>query len=402
MMKSELTFTQVVNASPEAVYYAFATAQGWRNWLCDSARFEARSGGSYQLAWDSGWHSAGTVVELKRSEKVRLTWRGKDYPSSTEVNIELKGENGLTSVEIRHGGFGQGEEWLPILETASKDWENGLENLTSIFNSGEDLRVVRRPMLGIFLSDFDEDIAKDLGVPVTRGVRIDRPVEGMGAEHAGLQSGDVIVEMDGRSVSGFTDLGEALRGHQAGDFVKVDIYRGSERISVDMELSRRPIGEFELDPVAIAKRFRDIDAEVMNELDALFEGVTEAEADFSPSPGEWSSKETLAHLILTEIFAQMNISELICDGQREFNDQITNVNAHHTAVLKVTPTVPELIVRLKARKDETATLLELAEEFKARRGVMWTFCHNNLQFPGFHVRTHMEQMRVAIEAARNG
>jgi hypothetical protein len=169
-----------------------------------------------------------------------------------------------------------------------------------------------------------------------------------------------------------------------------------------MELSRRPIDEFELDPVAMAKRLRDIDVEAIEELNELFEGVTEAEADFSPSPGEWSAKETLAHLNLSEMLAQMNIGELICDGQREFNDQISNVSAHHAAVLKVSPTVHKLIDQLKDRKEETATLLEMAKELKARKGVMWTLSVPNIQFPGFHERTHMDQMRVAIEAAREG
>ena len=41
--KLELTFTQFAKAIPKDVYYAFATAQGWRDWLCDSARFEAGS-----------------------------------------------------------------------------------------------------------------------------------------------------------------------------------------------------------------------------------------------------------------------------------------------------------------------------------------------------------------------
>jgi uncharacterized protein YndB with AHSA1/START domain len=400
--KSELTFTQIVDASPEDVYYTFATGQGWRNWLCDSARFEARAGGSFQLAWASGRYSAGTVVECKRPEKVTLTWRGKDYPGPTSVEVELKGENGVTSVTILHRGFGQGKKWEPILNSAHKEWEKGLENLVSIFSTGEDLRVVRRPMLGIFLSDFDEDIAKELGVPVTKGVRIDQPVGGMGAERAGLQPSDIIVGMDGKSILGFDDLGEALRVHQAGDIVKVDVYRGSERISVDMELSRRPIEKFELDPVTMANKLREIDAEVIKELEKFFDGVTETEAEFSPSPGEWSAKETMAHLILSEQFAQTNISELICDGQREFNDEIGNVNAHHTAVLKVSPTIPELINRLKDGKEETATLLELAKELKARKGVMWTFSVNNLQFPGFHERTHMDQMRAAIESAREG
>ncbi|MEE8568967.1 MAG: hypothetical protein V3S81_10165 [Anaerolineales bacterium] len=47
-------------------------------------------------------------------------------------------------------------------------------------------------------------------------------------------------------------------------------------------------------------------------------------------------------------------------------------------------------------------LLELAEELKARKGVLWGLGQNMLQYPGFHERAHMDQIRAAIEAAREG
>jgi uncharacterized protein YndB with AHSA1/START domain len=398
----ELSFRQVVDAVPEDVFYAFATAQGWRDWLCDSARFEAREGGSYQLAWASGWYAAGTVKECTRPEKVMMTWRGKDYPLSTDITIELKGEDGKTSIEIHHTGFGRGEEWEKIQDSARRGWETGLENLVSIFSTGEDLRIVRRPMLGIVSNVFNEEIADQLGVPVTKGVRIDQPLESMGAQRAGLQSDDVIVEMGGQAIKGGADLAVALQGKQAGDVIPVVFYRGSEKLSVNLELSRRPIEEFPLDPVAMAKRRREIDEEIVHELNELLEGVTETEAEFNPSPEAWSVKEILAHLIVSEQLAQFGITELICDAQREFSSGYDNVRAHLKAVLKVTPAIPELIDRLKACKEETATLLELAQELKARKGVLWRFDLEVLPFPGFHERGHMEQMAAAIEAARKG
>jgi uncharacterized protein YndB with AHSA1/START domain len=398
----ELSFSQMVEAIPEDIFYAFSTAQGWRNWMCDSARFEARPGGSYQLAWNSGWYTAGTVREVTRPEKVALTWFGMGDPGPTDVTIKLKEKDGQTLVELSHSGFGQKGDWVETREEAIKGWERGLENLVSICSTGEDLRIVRRPMLGIAPNIFNEEAADELGVPVTKGVRIDQPLEGMGAERAGLQSDDVIVEMGGHPIEGGADLVVALRDKQAGDVIPVVFYRGSEKISVDMELSRRPIEEFPLDPVAMAKRLREIDAEIINELSELLEGVSETEAEFNPSPEAWSVKETLAHLIVSEQLAQFGITELICDAQREFSGGYDNVRAHLKAVLKVTPTIPELIDRLKACKEETATLLELAEELKARKGVLWGFYLEVLPFPGFHERAHMEQMRAAIEAARKG
>ncbi len=60
------------------------------------------------------------------------------------------------------------------------------------------------------------------------------------------------------------------------------------------------------------------------------------------------------------------------------------------------------IRRASKRAQEAAMLLELAEELKARKGVLWGLGQNMLQYPGFHERAHMDQIRAAIEAAREG
>lgn len=398
----ELSIRQLVEAIPEDVFYAFATAQGWRDWLCDSARFEARDGGCYQLAWTSGWYTAGTVRELVKPKKIALRWFGKDDPGPTEVTIEFKAKGEGTQVELRHSGFGQGEEWGKCLEEARKGWQQGIENLESIFSTGKDLRIVSRPMLGIFLNDFDEKIAKELGVPVEKGVRIDKPVEGMGAQRAGLQPNDVIVEFDGKTIRGFADMNSAFQGKKAGDVVQVSVYRGSEKITVEMELSSRPIAEFPLDLNYMAQRFREIDAEVMKEIRTLFEGVSEDEAEFNPSPEEWSAKEVLAHLIVSEQFGIHGVAEYICDAQREFVEDFGNVRPQLKAIISTTPAVPELLDRLERMKKEANTLVEHAEELKARKGILWRMGFETFLYPGFHDRAHMEQIRAVIEAARKG
>ncbi len=400
--KLELTFTQVIGALPEDVFYAFATAQGWRNWLCDSARFEARPGGCYQLAWNSGWYAAGTVRKCTRPEMVALTWFGMGDPGPTDVTIELKGKDGGTVVELRHSGFNKGDDWQKSQEEVREVWQIGFENLASIFSSGEDLRIVRRPMLGVTVSDFNEQIAGELGVPETEGVRIDQQIEGMGAERAGLQPNDVIVEMADMAITGFADITEARQGKRAGDIVKVVFYRGGERREVEMELSPPPIAEVPLDPAAMAERLRAKDAEIMEKLLVLFKGVSEAEADFNPGSEEWSAKETLAHLIVGEMGFQDWITSLITDNEPEYGGNWSNVRARLLALLAVTPTVPELLDRLETSKEETASLLELAEALKARKGVLWGLGQALLQFPGLHERSHIDQMRAAIEAARDG
>jgi hypothetical protein len=217
-----------------------------------------------------------------------------------------------------------------------------------------------------------------------------------------MQSNDVIVEIAGVPITGFASINEARLSKHAGDVVKVIFYRGPEKHEVEIALSSQPFAEVPLDPVALAEKIRAIDAEVVTELRSLFEGVSEVEADFSPGPEEWSAKETLAHLIVSETGGQDYITSLINDNGYEFGENWSNVRARLQALVAVTPTIPELLDRLEKGKEETALLIERADALRARKGVLWGLGQGYLQLPGVHDRTHMDQMRAAIETAREG
>jgi uncharacterized protein YndB with AHSA1/START domain len=398
--QNNLQFTRTVDAGLEDVSYAFFSAQGWRDWMCDSVRFQGRPGGSYQFAWNSGWYASGSILEVDRPSRLIMTWQGKTEPGPTEVEINLSADGEKTKVLIQHRGLGQGEQWDEVRKESEKGWNSLLENLESIFATGIDLRVVRRPMLGIFLNDFDEKVAEELRVPLSRGVRIDKPVEGMGAEKAGLESNDVIVEMNGKAIAGFRDLSTALEGVNAGDVVTVIAYRGPEKKSFEMTLSGRTVVDVPMDPAAFVDHQRSFDTALLTDLREMFEGVTEEEAGTAPGPQEWSPKETLAHLIDTERFSQFNITELIHDGQREFPDTAGNVIERLHAIIEVTPSVPKLLDRLERSKAETLALLSRAGVLKGRKRVLWNLGQGMLQYPDQHERSHMEQIELALKVVR--
>jgi uncharacterized protein YndB with AHSA1/START domain len=400
MTMEELNFEIMVEGSPADVFYAFSTAQGWRDWMCDSARFESRQGGSYQLSWNLGWYAAGSVLLVDRPHQLKMTWRGVDDPATTEVVIKFSAADDRTKVNLRHTGFGEDPNWEPVHQAAKRGWDIGLENLISIFQAGADLRITRRPMLGVFLNDFDESVAQELNVPVTSGIRIDKPVEGLGAAAAGLKPDDVVVKMNGKPISGFTDLAAALAGQHAGDEISVVFYRGPEQMTVPMTLSGRQLAEVPLDPAAIADRVRPINASLLDELRQLFDGVSEEEADYTPGPDEWSAKGILAHLIDSERYTRGQIGEFLYDGEREYPDQAGNVDEVVQAIVKVTPTVSDLLDRLELSKRETTALLSGAGKLKARKGALWRLGQGLLQLPGQHERNHMEQIQLTIEAAR--
>jgi uncharacterized protein YndB with AHSA1/START domain len=398
--EQELRFERKVSAPPEDVFYAFSSPQGWRDWLSDAALFRAFPGGSYHLSWTAGWHASGTVETLEKSSAVKLSWHGKGDPADTSVRISLRPDGAGTHVELEHSGFGDGEAWDDGRKQAAEGWEIGLENLESIFDSGTDLRVIRQPMLGIMGSDFNERIAAEIGVPVTEGIRIQEAVEGMGPANAGMQEGDVVVEMDDTPIRDWPDLGNVLRRHRAGDKVAVSYYRGEKRKNVEMELSARPIPETPLEPVQFAETYRKVTAKVLDELKTALEGVTESEAEYA-ADGEWSIKENVAHLIDGEESNHAWFRNLLTDNEPQYGDPWENRVERYKAAVRVTPTLEGLVGRLASAQEETSCMIEECQEKLSRRkGVMWRAGLYLLHYPGEHEREHTEQIQKTLEAAR--
>jgi uncharacterized protein YndB with AHSA1/START domain len=395
-----LSYERTIRGKPKDVFYAFSTPQGWRDWLCDAALFRAYPGGSYHLSWDTGWHAAGSVKKLEKGNQLELTWHGKGDPADTAVSISLQSEGEHTRLELIHTGFGEGEAWDDSRAQAAHGWEIGLENLESIFDSGADLRVTRRPMLGIMGSDFNEQIAEKIGVPVKEGIRIGEAVEGMGPAKAGMQGGDVLVEMDNTPIRDWPDLSNVLQRHQAGDRIGVSYYRGSERHDVEMELSARPIEETPLEPERFAESYREVTAKALDELKTALEGVSESEADYAPE-GEWSIKENIAHLIEVEEANAVWFRNLVSDNEPQYGDPWENRLERYKAVVRVTPTLEQLVARLAQAQEELACMIEEChEKLSRRKGVMWRAGLSLLHYPGEHEREHIGQMQKTLEQAR--
>lgn len=78
-----------------------------------------------------------------------------------------------------------------------------------------------------------------------KGVKIANVQPEYGAEEAGLQSGDVILQVDGRAISGLQELRNALTNKQPGDTVDLLVDSAGKEMSVTVLLSNRPVtGQF--------------------------------------------------------------------------------------------------------------------------------------------------------------
>ncbi|HYP21474.1 MAG TPA: SRPBCC domain-containing protein, partial [Chloroflexia bacterium] len=85
----ETTYTRTVAAPLSEVYRAFTHPVALRDWLCDVAKVEPRTGGRVYLAWDNDYYTAGRYTELARNERVAFTWRGPSDPADSQVLVTL-------------------------------------------------------------------------------------------------------------------------------------------------------------------------------------------------------------------------------------------------------------------------------------------------------------------------
>lgn len=397
-----IQFDKFIKSPPTLVYEAFTNATSLQEWMCDFATVNPKPGGRIYLAWNSDFYAVGEYISLQANEKLTFSWFGRSEPAFTKVEIRLEEQLDGTLLQLEHQYVGTSPEWEVTRSAIQQGWESGLENLASVLEIGEDLRFTRRPMLGIGIGEFNEEIAHKLNVPVSKGILVDTTVDGMGARAAGLKTNDVIVRMDSKEIVDWASLSAMLQSHRAGDKIKVDFYHGPQKATVLMELSKRPIPPIPATIAELGEFDRNRQEEIHAELDDFFSQVTEEEASFKPAPDEWSVNETLAHLIQTERYQQFWIIELIGRQEGHHDDWPGNILAGLQALVAARPTLSELRQAYKHSTDETVALLSnLPTEFQQHKGSFWRLAYNIVDDP-FHHRIHLDQMRDAIEAAREG
>ncbi|HBT19887.1 MAG TPA: serine protease Do [Peptococcaceae bacterium] len=101
---------------------------------------------------------------------------------------------------------------------------------------------VSRPFIGIYnFREITEEMSQWYDIP--RGIFVGGVVPGSPADKAGIQPEDIIVEFDGKRITTFADLDEALSKHKVGDRVKIGIVRDGKRREFNLTLGEMPRNE---------------------------------------------------------------------------------------------------------------------------------------------------------------
>lgn len=245
-------------------------------------------------------------------------------------------------------------------ESFRENWQDSLRNLKSVLETGIDLRIAERPMLGIVPGDFSEEQAVALGIPVREGLRLDGLVDGMGAQRSGLQRDDLIVSMAGKAITNdFNSVQVALQGRKGGDVIDVEFYRGAMKKMLPMELTLSPMPDVPSNPIELAKQARALFEPALKEIEKAFTGYTDEQAMKRPAPNEWSALEVVAHLIQGERFNANYLSSLI-DGYEPTTDGFgSNITASVEATVKANPSIKQMMEALRRMVEELLIYTEL-------------------------------------------
>ena len=114
---------------------------------------------------------------------------------------------------------------------------------------------VKRGYLGVISREVTPAIAQLLDLPVSQGLLVFQVVPGGAADRAGIRGGqrrgflgneefvvggDVIVELDGTAITTSQELSQYVLKKRPGDVVRVTLYRGRQRQSLEARLDERP------------------------------------------------------------------------------------------------------------------------------------------------------------------
>jgi putative serine protease PepD len=111
---------------------------------------------------------------------------------------------------------------------------------------------IDRAYLGVQMQGVDSQLAQDLNLPVDHGALIVSVTPGSPAEKAGLRGGrtqtssgvaaggDLIVAIDGKEMKDENAVADAIAAHKPGDKVDIEYYRGNDKKTVSVALTKRP------------------------------------------------------------------------------------------------------------------------------------------------------------------
>lgn len=106
------------------------------------------------------------------------------------------------------------------------------EIVTDLIENGS----VTRGWLGVQIQPVTEEIAESLGLEISEGAIITTSQADSPADDAGLEAGDIIADVDGKSVKGPRELSRLIAGYEPQSEINLGIWRDGEKQNIKVTL----------------------------------------------------------------------------------------------------------------------------------------------------------------------
>jgi serine protease Do len=99
---------------------------------------------------------------------------------------------------------------------------------------------IRRGYIGATIQPLSTEMADSFGLGGRKGAVVADVVPGGPAQKAGVQSGDVVVGVNGRPINSYTEMTREVAKVPAGDVARLDVIRGGKQKTIDVHTALRP------------------------------------------------------------------------------------------------------------------------------------------------------------------
>lgn len=179
------------------------------------------------------------VISAKRQS---LYVEGKEYRDMIQTDASInRGNSGGPLVNIRGEVIGINTAiYAPTGVFAGIGFAIPINNAKEILSDLIEKGRVVRGWLGVEIREVDEVIAKQFNLPSTKGVLVNRVMEGSAAEKGGMKRDDVIIKFGDHKVKDARDLQEIVARTKPGKKVKVVVIREKKEIPLSIKLGEMP------------------------------------------------------------------------------------------------------------------------------------------------------------------
>jgi len=182
--------------------------------------------------------TVGVVSALGRTIESESGWSLYDM-IQTDAAIN-PGNSGGPLIDLQGEVIGINTAKIASVDVSGVGFAVSSNTASPVVQELIDRGYVSRPYLGVSLVTVTSTIANSYGLYTDEGAMVYQVSVDSPAYDAGLQAGDVIIEIDGEKMTSSDDVILAIRNHAVGDTLQITYMRYNLQASVSVKLIERP------------------------------------------------------------------------------------------------------------------------------------------------------------------